>query len=104
MKFRMIPYIQVVDLPQPVEEELAEWNDELPFHSATGVFHVRRDTMERLPLFRAWMIEIGAWTEAETNLGDFATFRAEFPAGDWTAYQAWLGDRKDRLSVAMAGT
>lgn len=71
MSFKTIPCIYAGDLPNDVENELQDFNDELCFHGDHGcVFRIWEHQLEKVPLFLAWMIEIGAFTAEQINLVD----------------------------------
>lgn len=109
--FTMIPEISAVDLPDPVENELRDWNEELCFHGDGGcVFTIGPESMKELPLFRAWMIEIGAWTEREAHTITYEDFCKEHGLNErgepwhFDEYYKFLDGRPRHLSVAMTGT
>ena len=66
-KFDMVPVIYAGDLPNDVEHELQVWDDEVALHYSTGVYSIWPDSREELPLFIAWMISIGAWSQADVD-------------------------------------
>lgn len=110
MSFEMIPCIYAGDLPNDVENELRDWNDELCLHGDGGcVFSVYAENMKEIPLFVAWMIKIGAWTVEQTNLPCYDNFCKEmgFNSGEpyhFKEFNAKIGNANLSLSVAMTGT
>lgn len=72
-KFKMIPCIYAGNLPVNVQEELEEvyQHSNLCFHGDGGcVFLVYKEKLDKLILFKAWMIEIEAWP-IDFNLNGF---------------------------------
>jgi len=67
--FENIPCIYAGDLPFEVSGELLDWNEEVPLHESTGVLYFDYGAIESVPLFRAWMVEIGAWPADVTDDG-----------------------------------
>lgn len=112
-KFSMIPKIYAGDLPEDVETELMSWSDELCYHGDNGcVFSLSGDTIKEIPLFVAWMIEIGAWNQEQVKLPcykDFCLERGLNPSGEPyhfdEFYKHYGTDTTSHyLSVAMTGT
>jgi hypothetical protein len=104
-KFQNIPCIYAGDLPQDVLLELQEYDEELCFHGDGGcVFRISAHVLENLPLFKAWMIEIGAWTEDDVNLADWGLFMEANPGKTYQEFLAETAPRKQYLKVAMTGT
>lgn len=110
-KFELIPCIYAGNLPQNVGEEMRAWQDDLCYHGDGGcVFHVQGDDVAKLPLFLAWLVEIGACKEEDTRLVSTTQFLAGrpdlkgYPDGWYQEYQTWRGDRPETITLAMTGT
>jgi hypothetical protein len=83
-----IPRIYAGDIPPEVRAEMEEVFSDgiLRFHSdGVCVVSVRPYKMEELPLFKAWMLENGGWTQEEID-------------------NNYLPPTYKALSVAMTGT
>lgn len=64
---KLIPQFYAGDLPELVEEELRDWQDELCFHGDGGcVFVVRADDRAKLPLFIEWLSQNGIDVNCES--------------------------------------
>lgn len=110
MLFKMIPEIYAGNLPEDVRTELIDWNDELCFHGDGGcVFTLHDNDAVKLPLFIAWMVEIGAWTKEQVSFPTYNGFCSEMgysidpPYAFYKEFNAKYGNKR-MLSVAMTGT
>lgn len=111
-----IPCIYAGDLPQEVEDEMRNNGldgDRVCFHGDGGcVFYVTGESIKSLPLFKAWMIESGNWTEEEADLTcyeDYCVANNTNSSGKpyhYNEYFAWKkeNNKEDSLQVAMTGT
>ncbi len=109
-----IPCIYAGDLPQEVEDEMrATFGDELCYHGDGGcVFYAKKKDLDAAPLFKAWMIEGGWWTEEEADLTSYEEYclannlnesGEPYHFKEYFEYKKISG-KEDSLQVAMTGT
>lgn len=109
--FEKVIHIYAQDIPYEIRDEELTDNEGICLHGDDGsVNHFNRWDLENAyPKFKRWMIEIGAWTEAETDLPDYDQFCKlhglnEGEPYHFEEYYAWKGDREESLTVAFSGT
>lgn len=109
-KFKMVPVVYAGDLSPDIENELMEWDDEIALHYSTGVYSLERDDVEKLPLFVAWMIEIGAWTAENVDLPSYEKYCKDHnltSSGEphhYKEFYSWLDGRKTSVDFGLTGT
>jgi hypothetical protein len=110
-KFEMIPCIYAGSLPRKVSEELSDWSDELCLHGDGGCVFTIRD-FKRLPLFKAWLIEVGIITQEDLDqmpslekyCNEIGITIGSATSQTFIDYRKYKGDRKEFIKIAMQGT